>query len=110
MDDFTVYGDDFQQALDNLEKVLIRCRETNLSLNHEKYRMMLTEGIVLGHHISSIRIQVDPSKIEIISRIRTPSSQKEVRIFLGHAGYYRRFIENFTRLACPNVQIVSQGC
>jgi hypothetical protein len=52
MDDFTVYGDDFQQALDNLEKVLIRCKETNLSLSHEKSRMMLTEGIVLGHRIS----------------------------------------------------------
>ena len=36
MDDFTVYGDDFQQALDNLKKVLIRCKETNLSLSHEK--------------------------------------------------------------------------
>jgi hypothetical protein len=74
MDEFTVYGDDFEQALNNLEKVLIRCIETNLSLNHEKYRMMLIEGIVLRHHISSIGIHVDPAKIEIISRIRIPSS------------------------------------
>jgi hypothetical protein len=76
MDNFIVYGDDFQQALENLEKVLIRCRETNLSLNHEKYRMMLTEGIVLSHHISGTGIRVDPAKIDIISQIKIPSSHK----------------------------------
>jgi hypothetical protein len=74
MGDFTIYGDDFQQELDNLEKVLIRCRETNLSLSHEKSRMMLTKWIVLGHHISSTEIRVDPAKIDIISQIRIPSS------------------------------------
>ena len=52
MDDFTVYGDSFEEALENLEKVLIRCKETNLSLSHEKCFMMFTEGIVLGHHFS----------------------------------------------------------
>ena len=52
MDDFTD-GNTFQEALDNLEKVLIRCQETNLSLSHEKCKMLLTEGIVLGHHVSS---------------------------------------------------------
>jgi hypothetical protein len=74
MDDFTIYRDDFQQELDNLEKVLIRCRETNLSLSHEKYRMMLTKWIVFGHHISSTEIRVDPAKIDIISQIIIPSS------------------------------------
>lgn len=60
MDDFTVYGDTFSEALKNLEKVLIRCQESNLSLSHEKCKMLLTEGIVLGHHISAKGIQVDP--------------------------------------------------
>jgi hypothetical protein len=108
MDDFTVYGDDFQQALDNLEKVLIRCKETNLSLSHEKSRMMLTEGIVLGHHISGTGIRVDPAKIDIISQIKIPSSQKEVRIFLGHVGYYRRFIQNFTNLVAPLFKLLAK--
>ena len=76
MDDFAVYGDDFQQALDNSEKVLVRCKETNLSLNHEKSRMLLTEGIFLGHHIFGTGIRVDPAKINIISQIKIPSSQK----------------------------------
>lgn len=51
MDDFTVYGDSFNEALENLEKVLIRCKETNLFLSHEKCFRMFNEGIVLGHHI-----------------------------------------------------------
>jgi len=63
MDDFTVYREDFQQPLYNLEKVLIKCQETNLALSNEKYRMMLTKGVVLGHHIYGIGIRVDPVKI-----------------------------------------------
>jgi hypothetical protein len=68
MDEFTVYGDDFQQALGNLDKVLIRFRETNLSLGHKKSIIMLTKGIVLGHHIFGTRIRVKPTKIDIISQ------------------------------------------
>ena len=108
MDDFTVYGYDFQQALDNLEKVLIRCKETNLSLSHEKSRMMLTVGIVLGHHISDTGIRVDPTKIDIISQIKIPNSQKEVRSFLGNSGYYRRFIQNFMNLDGPLVKLLTK--
>eukprot|EP00253_Pinus_taeda_P007704 PITA_07704 len=99
MDDFTVYGDSFEEALENLEKVLIRCKETNLSLSHEKCFMMFTEGIILGHHISGDGIKVDRSKVEVISKLPIPKFQKDVRSFLGFTGYYRRFIENFTKIA-----------
>jgi hypothetical protein len=85
MDDFSVHGDSFDKSLKNLEKVLIRCIETNLSLSNEKCFMMLTEGVVLGHHISSPGITVDPTKIQIIVNLPKP---KDVRRFLGYAGYY----------------------
>ena len=98
MDDFTAYGNTFQEFLDNIEKVLIRCQEMNLSLSHEKCKMLLTEGIVLGHHVSSHRIKVDPAKIKVIVGLPSPKTQKEVRSFLGHVGYYCRFIENFTKI------------
>ena len=62
---------------------------------------MMSEGVVLGNFISANGIQVDPAKIKVIKNIPTPSTQKEVRSFLGHAGYYRRFIENFSKLASP---------
>ena len=63
--------------------------------------MMMSEGVVLGHFIFADGIQVDPSKIKVIKNIPTPTTQNEVRSFLGHAGYYRRFIENFSKLASP---------
>ena len=63
MDVFMSYGNTFQEVLDNLEKILIQCQETNLSLSHEKYNILLTKGIVLGHHVSSQGIKVDPIKI-----------------------------------------------
>jgi len=52
MDDFTPYGDDFESALQALEKVLQRCIATRLYLSHEKCHMMMTEGLILGHYIS----------------------------------------------------------
>jgi hypothetical protein len=70
--------------------------------------MMLTEGIVLGHHISGSGMRFDPETIYIITQIRTPSSQKEVHSFLGHVGYYRRFIPNFTSLATPLFKLLSK--
>ena len=70
--------------------------------------MMLTEGVVLGNHISSEGIKVDPAKIEIITSLSPPTTQKEVRSFLGHAGYYRRFIANFTKIEAPIFKLLAK--
>ena len=76
MDDFTIYGDDYDQALANLDKVLTRCQETNLALSNEKCKMLMTEAIVLGHHILVTRIKVDPAKIEVITNLPHHSHKK----------------------------------
>eukprot|EP00253_Pinus_taeda_P024569 PITA_24569 len=57
MDDFTPYGDDFKQALQTLEKFLERCITTRLCSRHEKCHMMMTEGLIIGHYISTVGIQ-----------------------------------------------------
>eukprot|EP00253_Pinus_taeda_P012024 PITA_12024 len=77
MDDFTPYGDDFDLALDTLEKVLQSCIATRLCLSHEKCYMMMTEGFILGHYVSTTGIQVDPAKIQILLLIPTPTTQTE---------------------------------
>ena len=64
----------FQEALDNIEKVLIRCQETYLSISRKKCKMLLKEGIVLGHHVSPQRIKVDPTKIEVIVGLPSPKN------------------------------------
>ena len=81
MDDFITYGNNFQEALDNLEKFLIQCQETNLAFSHEKCKMLLTEGIFLGHHISSQGIKVGPDRIEVIVGIPSPKTQGCENIF-----------------------------
>jgi hypothetical protein len=81
--------------------VLKRCIQAQLSLSTEKCHMMMSEGIMLGHFISSQGIQVDPSKIQVIKDLSTPKTQTEVRSFLGHAGYYRRFVKKISKTASP---------
>ena len=101
MDDFTPYGDDFQEYLSNLGKVLRRCIEMHLSLSPEMCEFLKKVGVVLGQSISQARIQVNLKKITIIKRVPTPQNQKDVRSFLGLVGYYRRFIKDFNKMALP---------
>ncbi len=108
MDDFSVYDNSFDHALENLERVLKRCIKSNLSLSNEKFFMMLNEGIVLGHYISSQGITVDPAKIQIIVDLPIPQNQREVRSFLGYASYYRRFIEHFSKIDLPLFKLLSK--
>lgn len=70
MDDFSILGESFQRCFDNLELVLIRCEERNLVLNWEKCHFMVKEGIVLGHIISKVGLEVDQAKIEVIEKLR----------------------------------------
>ncbi|XP_042028736.1 uncharacterized protein LOC121775758 [Salvia splendens] len=106
MDDFTVYGDDFDQGLHSLNRVLERCRQKDLVLNFEKCHFMVTEGIVLGHIVSSRGIEVDLAKIAVIARLPYPTNQKEIRAFLGHAGFYRQFIKDFEKIAQPLARLL----
>ncbi|GJU31507.1 reverse transcriptase domain-containing protein [Tanacetum coccineum] len=106
MDDFSIFGNSFDQCLNNLDKMLGRCEETNLVLNWEKCHFMVKEGIVLGHKIYGKGIEVDKAKIDVIAKLPYPSNVKGVRSFLGHGGFYRRFIKDFSMISKPMTQLL----
>ena len=95
-------------AQTNLEAILQRCIEKKLVLNWEKCHFMVNQGIVLGHVISSRGIEVDKAKIDIISKLPHPTNVKTIRQFLGHAGFYRRFIKDFAKIAKPLYKLLEK--
>nr|GEY00926.1 reverse transcriptase domain-containing protein [Tanacetum cinerariifolium] len=110
MDDFSVFGNYFSQCcLTNLENMLKRCEDTKLALNWEKSHFMVKEGIVLGHKISKKGIEVDKAKIEVISKLPHPTTLKGIRSFLGHAGFYRRFIKDFSKISRPMTHLLEKN-
>ena len=108
MDDFSVYGTNFSHCLENLSKVLDRCIEHGLVLNWEKYHFMAQEVIVLGHLVSKRGIEVDRAKIEVIAKLSPPKCVKDIRSFLGHAGFYRRFIKDFSKISKPLCKLLAK--
>nr|GEZ78224.1 hypothetical protein [Tanacetum cinerariifolium] len=108
MDDFSVFGDSFENCLSRLDKMLQRYEDTKLYLNWEKSHFMVKEGIVLGHKISKNRIEVDKAKIDVIAKLPHPTTVKGVRGFLGHAGFYRRFIKDFSKISRPMTHLLEK--
>nr|GEV03783.1 hypothetical protein [Tanacetum cinerariifolium] len=110
MDDFSVIRNSFENCLSRLDKMLQRCEDTNLSLNWEKSRFMVKEGILLGHKISKTGIEVDKAKIDVISKLPHPTTIKGVWSFLGHAGFYcfpniEEKTYGSSNLGCPKVDL-----
>ncbi|GJW36882.1 reverse transcriptase domain-containing protein [Tanacetum coccineum] len=103
-----VFGDSFSSCLSHLDKMLQRCEDTNLVLNWEKCHFMVKEGIVLGHKISKSGIEVDKAKVDVIAKLPHPTTVKGIRSFLGHAGFYRRFIQDFSKIARPMTHLLEK--
>nr|GEU30282.1 reverse transcriptase domain-containing protein [Tanacetum cinerariifolium] len=98
----------FQSCLSYLEKMLKRCEDTNLFLNWEKSHFMVKVGIVLDHKISKEGIKVDKAKVDVITKLPHPTTIKGIQSFLGHAGFYRRFIKDFSKIARPMTRLLEK--
>ncbi|CAA6674449.1 unnamed protein product [Spirodela intermedia] len=101
MDNFSIFGESFDECLNHLQHVLEKCIKKKLVLSWEKSHFMVKEGVVLGHIVSERGLEVDRAKIDIISKMKPPNSVKQIRSFLDHAGYYKKFIQNFSKISKP---------
>ena len=108
MYDFSNFGSSFDVCFTVLSIVLKRCEEVNLVLSWKKSHFMVQEGIVLGHKVSKKRIEVDKAKVDLISNLSMPSFVKQVTSFLDHAGFYRRFVKDFSIVARPLTNLLTK--
>ena len=101
LDDIVVFGKTLQEHNDNLRLLLQRLRETGLKLQPDKCEYLRPELEYLGHLITAKRVKPNPAKTEAVKNFKQPKNVTEIQSFLGLAGYYRKFIKNFSHIAKP---------
>ena len=101
MDDLCVHSILREDHIDHLRKVFEKCRTYRICLNPEKCVFMVRQGKILGHIVSANGISTDVDKIKIIAELPRPTIIKQVQSFMGHCGYYRKFIYMYAITAKP---------
>ena len=105
MDDILIYSQSEREHEDHLRIVLQLLRDHQMYVKFSKCEFWLTEVRFLGHVVSASGVSVDPEKVEAVMSWKRPKSVFEIHSFFGLAGYYRRFIEDFSRLATPMTRL-----
>ena len=101
LDDLIIFSDTFEQHLERLDIVLTRLQQCNLKLSPDKCYFLQERVKFLGHVVSHEGIETDPDKIEKIRNWPRPSNPDELRSFVAFAGYYRRFVKDFSKVTKP---------
>jgi hypothetical protein len=109
IDDILVYSKSEKEHERHLRIVLETLRQQKLYAKFSKCEFWLNQVAFLGHVVSADGIIMDPSKVEAITKWPRPTTVTEIRSFLGLAGYYRRFVEGFSKLALPLTQLMRKG-
>lgn len=107
LDDIILYSPDFTSHLQHLDKVLERLGQHGLKLRMDKCKLLQHEVKFLGHVVDTTGVKPDPDKISAVVDWPVPTTVKQVRAFLGLAGYYRRFVSGFAKVARPLNQLLT---
>ena len=101
IDDVTIYSNSWEEHLSHLREVFLRLKARGLTIKAGKCQFGREEVSFLGHRVGRGRIRPSLAKIQDVANFTRPTTKKQIRAFLGLAGYYRKFIENFSHLTTP---------
>ena len=101
LDDIFIGSESEEKHLDHISIVIYRLKNAKLRINFKKCNFFKTSIKILGHIISENNVMMDPEKIEVVKNWKTPSKVVHIQQFIGLCGYYRKFIENFAKIAAP---------
>lgn len=107
LDDIISFANDLKGMIESLRRVLTKLREANMKLQPEKCDFLRKEVLFLGHKVTQDGIFPDNSKFDAIKNFRTPTNKKQVRSFLGLTGFYRKFIQDYGKIAAPLHKLTS---
>lgn len=106
LDDLIIFAKSYEEHLERLEMIFQRLRESGIKLSPKKCQLFRTKVKYVGHIVSERGIEPDPDKVEKIKNWPRPSTPEDVRKFLGFAGYYRKFIKDFSKIARPLTDVM----
>ena len=108
LDDITIHSPDFSTHMEHIRLVLKELKKANFRINSGKCTWVAREIKILGHIVSKKSVAMDPAKIEAVKNRAVPINLKQVQSYLGLCNYYRRFIENFSKMAAPLFRLLQK--
>lgn len=109
LDDLIIFSKSFREHLNRLQQVFQRIRDYGLKLSPKKCSLLMKKVKYVGHIVSEHGVEPDPDKLAKVKNWPIPQNPEEVRQFLGFAGYYRKFIHDFSKIARPLLDIMATG-